>query len=63
MGYRVLSFLPRALYHGILLTGVLKAGRRPGDGPAVRAWHRRLDVPLQEIEQWVPPGLSEVVVG
>lgn len=60
---RVTSLLSCALYHGVLLAGVLKAGRGPGDGPAVRAWHRGLDVPLQEVEQGVPPGVGEVVVG
>lgn len=57
------SLLPCALHHGVLLAGVLKAGGRPGDGPAVRAWHRRLDVLLHEVEQWIPPGVGEVVVG
>lgn len=60
---RVHSLLSCALYHGVLLTGVLKTGRRPGDGPAVWARHRGLDVLLQEVEQRVPPGVSEVVVG
>lgn len=65
LGYRghVVSLLSGTLYHGVLLAGVLKAGRRPGDGPAVRARHRGLDVPLQEVEQRVPPGVGEVVVG
>lgn len=53
----------RALHHGVLLAGVLKAGGGPGDRPAVRAWHRGLDVPLHEVEQRVPPGVGEVVVG
>ena len=57
-----MSLLSRALHHGVLLAGVLKAGGRPGDGPTVRARHRGLDVPLQEVEQWVPPGVGEVVV-
>ena len=57
------SLLSCALHHGVLLAGVLKAGRRPGDGPAVRARHRGLDVPLQEVEQRVPPSVGEVVVG
>lgn len=60
---KVASLLSCALYHGVLLAGVLKAGGRPGDGPAVGAWDRSLDVPLHEVEQWVPPGVGEVVVG
>lgn len=62
-GIGVMSLLSCALYHGVLLAGVLKAGWRPSDGPAVRTWHRGLDVPLQEVEQRVPPGVGEVVVG
>lgn len=62
-GFKAVSLLPWALYHGVILAGVLKAGRRPGEGPAVRAGHRGLDVPLHEVEQRVPPGVGEVVVG
>lgn len=60
---RILSLFPCALNHGILLAGVLKAGRWPGDWPAVGAWHSSLNIPLQEVKQWVPPGVGEVVVG
>lgn len=56
------SLLSRAVDHGVLLAGALKAGRRPADGPIVRARHRGLDVPLHEVEQWIPPGVGEVVV-
>ena len=31
----VMSFLSCTLYHGILLAGVLEAGGRASDGPAV----------------------------
>ncbi len=58
-----MSLLSCALDLGVFLAGVLKAGRRPGDGPTVGARHRGLDIPLQEVEQWVPPGVGEVVVG
>lgn len=62
-GTGVGSLLPCALHHGVLLAWILKAGGRPGDGPTVRAGHRGLDVPLQEVEQRVPPGVGEVVIG
>ena len=62
-GIGVVSLLSGTLYHGVLLAGALKAGGRPGDGPAVRARQRGLDVPLQEVERRVPPGVGEVVVG
>ena len=57
------SLLPGALDHGVLFAGVLEAGRRPAKGPAVGAGDGRLDVPLQEVENRVPPGVCEVVVG
>lgn len=57
------SLLSCTLDHGVLLAGTLEAGRRPGDGPAVGAWYGRLNVPLQEVEQRIPPGVGEVVVG
>lgn len=57
------SLLPGALDHRVALAGVLEAGRGPVEGPAVGAGHRRLDVPLQEVEDGVPPGVREVVVG
>lgn len=60
---RVILLLSCALYHGVLLTGILQAGRRPGYGPTVWTRHCGLDVPLQEVKEWVPPGVGEVVIG
>lgn len=57
-----MSLLSCALNHWVLLAGALQAGRRPGDGPTVRAWHRGLHIPLHEVKQRVPPGVGEVVV-
>lgn len=57
------SLFSSALHHGVRLAGVLEAGRGPGPWPAVGARHRRLDVPLEEVEQRVPPGVGEVVIG
>ena len=58
-----LSLLSCTLYHGVLLAGVLEAGGRPGNWPAVGARHRRLHIPFQEVKDRVPPGVCEVVVG
>lgn len=55
--------LSQALHCAVLLTGVLKAGRGPGDWPAEGAGHLGLHVPLKEVEHGVPPGVGEVVVG
>lgn len=56
------SLFSPALHHGVFLTGVLQAGRRPRDWPAERAGHLGLDVPLEQVKHRVPPGVSEVVV-
>lgn len=54
--------LPRALYHRVPPARVLKPGSRDGDGPGKHGGNRGVHILFQEVEDWVPPSVAQIVM-